>query len=62
MAHGNASVFDSSANDKMREATYICETLFHQILLKVLGYRGPYLDYGTLGYPQRPIDEPSIDD
>jgi hypothetical protein len=59
MAHGASSVFDSSANDDMLKATYVYETLFHRILLKVLDYQGAYIDYGTLGYPKRPIDQPS---
>ena len=59
MAHGSASVFDGSASERMIRATRIYETLFHRIVLKLLGYNGTYIDYGTLGRPNRHISEPS---
>ena len=59
MAHGAASVFDPSANERMIRATDVYRTLFHRIVLKLLGYDGAYIDHGTLGYPIRDISEPS---
>lgn len=59
MAHGASSVFDGSANERMRRATYVYQTLFHRVLLKILGHGGEYTDYGTLGLPSRRINEPS---
>jgi hypothetical protein len=59
MAHGAASVFDGSANEKMIKATRVYQTLFHRIVLKLLGYDGFYIDYGALGHASRTIDEPS---
>jgi hypothetical protein len=59
MAHGASSVFDGLANERMMEATRIYQTLFHRIVLKLLGYDGLYTDYGTPGHPSRTIDEPS---
>ena len=58
MAHGSSSVFDGSANEKMTKATSVYQTLFHRIVLKLLGHEGSYIDYGTLGHPIRTIDEP----
>ncbi len=59
MAHGASSIFDGSANEKMRRATYTYQTLFNRVLLKVLGYDGMYTDYGTIDLPLRHIDVPS---
>lgn len=59
MAHGAASVFDESTNERMIRATDVYRTLFHRIVLKLLGYDGDYIDHGTLGYPIRDISEPS---
>ena len=59
MAHGSASIFDKSAEERMIRATRIYQTLFHRIVLKLLGYDGTYKDYGTLGLPIRHISEPS---
>lgn len=59
MAHGASKVFDGSANEKMRRATLVYQTLFHRVVLKTIGYQGYYRDYGTLGFPSRHIDEPS---
>ena len=59
MAHGAASVFDGSTNEIMIQATDVYRTLFHRIALKLLGYDGAYIDYGTLGHPIRDISEPS---
>jgi hypothetical protein len=57
MAHGDSS----SHNDiyKLVKLTRVYETLFHRIILKLLGYEGHYIDRGTLGFPDRHIDEPS---
>jgi hypothetical protein len=37
MAHGSANVFDGSASERMIQATRIYQTLFHRIVLKLLG-------------------------
>jgi hypothetical protein len=58
MAHGHASIFDKSADERMIRATRVYQTLFHRIVLKLLGYDGSYKDYGTLGLPTRHISEP----
>jgi hypothetical protein len=33
------------------------QTLVHRVLLRVLGYTGSYIDYGTLGFPEKALDE-----
>lgn len=33
-------------------------TLLNRVLLKVLGFKGSYIDYSVLGHPSRGIDEP----
>ncbi|NCU05228.1 MAG: hypothetical protein GXC73_14710 [Chitinophagaceae bacterium] len=58
MAH---SSLGNIGEDEIRETirmTRAYETLFNRILLKILGYNGPYIDYYTLGHPSRSIDEP----
>jgi hypothetical protein len=59
MAHGAARVFDGTTDERMIQATRVCQTLFHRIVLKLLGYDGTYIDYGTIGFPIRHISEPS---
>lgn len=53
MAHGS-----SSQLDKELYLTRSYQTLFHRILLKILGYTGNHIDYSTEGWPERHIDEP----
>ncbi len=59
MAHGASRVFDGSANEKMIKETHVYQTFFHRVVLKLLGHEGSYVDYGTLGLPNRSINEPS---
>ena len=59
LAHGASSVFDGSTTEQLIRATDVYRTLFHRIILKLLGYEGAYVDHGTLGYPIRDISEPS---
>ncbi len=37
-------------------ACWILRTLLNKAVLRILGYRGPYVDYGTPGFPDRPIE------
>jgi len=34
------------------------QTLFHRILLKLIGFQGSYVDYSCLGFPERPLLDP----
>jgi hypothetical protein len=33
-------------------------TLLNRVILKVLGFKGEYIDYSVIGHPARGIDEP----
>lgn len=57
MAHGDATSPDET--QKLINLTRIYETFFHRIILKLLGFEGNYIDRGTIGFPNRNIDEPS---
>lgn len=46
--------------NQLREHIRLARTyqaLVHRVLLRVLGYTGPYIDYGTLGFPEKALDE-----
>jgi hypothetical protein len=57
MAHGDATAEQEQDND-LRQARRAYITLFERVLLKLLGYRGTYIDRSTLGFPDKPIDVP----
>lgn len=57
MAH---SSMGEISDDEIRETirlTRAYETLFNRIFLKILSYNGKYIDYYTIGHPNRNIDE-----
>lgn len=56
MAHGDIES-GKPVDEKVME-TRGYETLFHRILLKILGYDGKYIDYSSIGWPELHIDEP----
>lgn len=37
--------------------SFAYRTLFHRVMLKILGYTGKYLDYATEGQPERTVEE-----
>ena len=37
----------------------VYECILVRVILKLLKYDGKYIDYGTLGYPEKNIDCPS---
>lgn len=55
-----------SAHGSFREGDYreqyllsrVYECLISRVVLKLLGYKGFYVDYGTIGYPMKEIDCP----
>jgi len=58
MAHASlGDITDSEIIETIR-ITRAYETLFHRVFLKILSYKGKYIDYYTLGHPNRNIDEP----
>lgn len=53
-AHGDSSILtEKSLEQEQRvsiaESAY--RTLLHRVFLNILGYKGPHVDYGSLGYP-----------
>lgn len=57
MAHvGGVILSDTEAKESIRK-TRAYETLFHRILLRLLGYEGKYIDYYMKGHPLRMIEE-----
>jgi hypothetical protein len=57
MAHSSLGEIDENGLKEIFRLTRAFETLFNRILLKVLGYSGQYIDYYTIGHPQRNINE-----
>lgn len=39
--------------DQFRDLLGVTQTLFYQLIFHAIGYRGPYCDYGSLGWPMR---------
>lgn len=56
MAHGD--IMNDQEIEKMVRLTRAFQTLFHRILLKILGFDGDYIDRSTVGWPRRHINEP----
>jgi len=57
MTHSSSSI---DSDDKAKEAirmTRAYETLFNRTLLKILDYNGKYIDYYTIGHPERSLLE-----
>lgn len=42
---------------KMIKLAEVYKTFFHRVFLKILGYEGTYVDYSTLNWPKRPLNE-----
>lgn len=58
MAHSSLGEMSEDEIEETVRLTRAYETLFNRILLKILSYNGQYIDYYTLGHPNRNIDEP----
>ncbi|MBS5934152.1 MAG: hypothetical protein KIC94_14925 [Clostridiales bacterium] len=56
MAHGD--IMSDQEIEKKLQLTRAFQTLFHRILLKILGYDGDYIDRSAEGWPKRNINEP----
>lgn len=57
MTHSSSSI---DSDDKAKAAirmTRAYETLFNRTLLKILGYDGKYVDYYTIGHPERNLSD-----
>lgn len=53
-AHGGA-IFDETDWKQMIQHVDTLETILHKILLKLLGYLGPYIDRGVLGWKDKQL-------
>lgn len=58
MAHSSIGNMDDKEIEEIIRLTHAYETFFNRILLKILSYEGKYIDYYTLGHPERDIREP----
>jgi hypothetical protein len=56
-AHVKALDTDAAISQAIDE-TRAMQTLVNRVILKLLDYDGPYIDYSTLGFPERPFSEP----
>lgn len=56
-AHGSYHIFDSDLR-KYIINSHVYEDIINRVILKLLGYKGKYVDYGMLGYLLKDIDEP----
>jgi hypothetical protein len=56
MAHGHLIETEKQKNE-MIVTTESYSTLFHRLILKILGYSGNYIDRSSKGFPDRKIDE-----
>ena len=56
-AHGSINESKTSILEQHKLAMAY-ETLISRVILKLIGYSGNYVDYGTLGYPERDINCP----
>lgn len=55
-AHGNVKSEDYR---KQYKQSRVYECIICRVLLKLIGYDGDYIDYGTIGYPEKNINIPS---
>lgn len=61
MAHSSFGEISCELITETMRMTKAYETLFHRVLLKILSYNNHYIDYYTLGYPNRDIHKPIPD-
>lgn len=45
--------------DEIFKVSQIYECIINRVILKLLNYSGKYIDYGTIGYPEKDINCPS---
>ena len=58
VAHASSGLLNERAYRDMLNSARSYRTLFNRILLKIIGYDGSYIDHSTLGWPERPLDQP----
>ena len=59
-AHGDVSVLSEKPIEHQQEislAENAYRTLLHRVFLNIIGYKGNYVNYGELGYPEQDDDQ-----
>ena len=57
MIHGKITPTGQEQLEDLIRFSFAYRTLFHRVVLKILGYSGNYLDYATEGLPERAVEE-----
>jgi len=57
MIHGKITPTGQEQLEDLIRLSFAYRTLFHRVVLKILGYSGNYLDYTTEGLPERAVEE-----
>ncbi len=60
-AHGSYRNNNEKEVKEMQNMSKVYECLINRIVLKLLDYNGNYVDYGTIGYPEKDISCPCGD-
>jgi len=55
MIHDSIEI--SGNEEEVIRSSFAYRTMFHRILLKILGYSGQYVDYTIEGWPEKDISE-----
>ncbi|NMF65902.1 hypothetical protein DP113_17605 [Brasilonema octagenarum UFV-E1] len=58
MVHSQIDASDEAERREMSKLTSAYQTLFHRIMLRILGFEGKYIDYYSLDNLQRAIEQP----
>ena len=57
MIHSRVTATGQEQREDLIRLSFAYRTLFHRVVLKILGYSGNYLDYATEGLPERAVEE-----
>lgn len=57
MIHTRVTASGQEQIEDLVRLSFAYRTLFHRVMLKLLGYSGKYIDYATEGLPERTVEE-----
>ncbi len=57
MIHSRVTASGQEQIEDLVRLSFAYRTLFHRVMLKLLGYSGKYIDYATEGLPERTVEE-----
>ena len=57
MIHSRVTASGQEQIKDLVRLSFAYRTLFHRVMLKLLGYSGKYIDYATEGLPERTVEE-----